>query len=444
MPTSLKPTLLATLALQILLSLPAQASKPAPPQSAQTLFDRISPSVVEVVIKNRGNLGRVTVASGFVTHRRDWVVTNYHAVDSAIFEPGTHALNVVSADGYSSTAELVAVDIVNDLAILQVERILDAPLLELRESLPAKGEIGYSMGKPGSYQQGIVSGTFNGTSQKTANSEIVFSGPINGGMSGGPTLDAQGRVVGVNVASSTRHQLVGLAVPAEAVGQLVRRSSGQKPPTLPDLRADIARQLQATGRQMLGRLDLPTHSVRRLGPFRVRGDLAKGTPCSTSQDHKNGDQFERLAQRCGNGDGVFVMDKQQAGRIFSGAFWIRSDPLGPAGLAKLVERQLGSLRDVNDEDSPPGRWHCTEQRLRVTFDLPVQLHACRRAVQHLPGLFDYRFRYVPLINGPDALVGALGLTGFDDETARGVLTKVLGSLRYTPDTTPATTPEARP
>lgn len=427
---------LPTLALALLLALPAQASKPAPPQSAQTLFERISPSVVEVVTKNRANLGRVSVASGFVTHRRDWVVTNYHAVDSAIFEAGSHVLNVVTSDGNSSNAELVAVDVVNDLAILQVEGILDAPLLQLRETLPAKGEIGYSMGKPGSYQQGIVSGTFNGTSEKTANTEIVFSGAINGGMSGGPTLDAQGRVVGVNVATSTRHQLVGLAVPAEAVGQLIRRSNSAKTPTQQELRADIARQLQANGRQILGRLDLPTHSVRRLGPFRVRGDLAKGTPCGIAQDHKTGDRFERLAQRCGNGDGIFVMDHQQAGRIYSGAFWIRSDSLGPAGLAKLVERQLNNLRDVNDEDSPPGRWHCTEQRLRVTFDLPVQLHACRRAVQHLTGLFDYRFRYVPLIDGPDALVGALGLTGFDDETARSVLAKVLQTLRYTPEARP--------
>ena len=428
---------LATLALSLLLaSLPAQASKPAPPQSAQTLFDRTSPSVLEVTTENRANMGTVSAASGFVTHRRDWVVTNYHAISEAVYEPDAHTLNVVTPAGEVLNVDVVAVDVVNDLAILQAERILRAPLLELRETLPAKGEIGYSMGKPGSYQHSIVSGTFNGTSQKTATTQIVFSGAINGGMSGGPTLDAQGRVVGVNVASSVRHQLVGLAVPAEAVGQLIRRTTGQKIPTQQELRADIARQLKENGSQLLARLDLPKHSVRRLGPFRVRGDLGSGTACSTSQDHKTGDRFERLVQRCGNGDGIYVMDHQQAGRIFTGAFWIRSDQLGPAALAHQVERQLGALREVNDEDSPPGRWHCTEQRLRTTFDLPVQLHACRRAVQHLPGLFDYRFRYAPLVKGQDALVGALGLTGFDDETARGVLTKVLGSLRYTPDQKP--------
>ena len=99
---------------------------------------------------------------------------------------------------------------------------------------------------------------------------------------------------------------------------------------------------------------------------------------------------------------------------------------------------------MHDEDSPPGRWHCTEQRLRATFDLPVQLHACRRAVQHLPGLFDYRFRYVPLTDGQDTLVGTVALSGFDDQTARGVLAKVLQTLRYTPVRPQTPTPEVRP
>jgi hypothetical protein len=83
-----------------------------------------------------------------------------------------------------------------------------------------------------------------------------------------------------------------------------------------------------------------------------------------------------------------------------------------------------------------GRRQCTEQRLRATNDLPVQLYACRRLVQHLPGLFDYRFRYVPLINGDDALVVALGLSGFDDETARNVLQKSMQTLRYSPKDLP--------
>ena len=80
----------------------------APPNSRQ-LYERIRPSVVEVVTKNRTNLGVSSVASGFVTHRKDWVITNYHAISDSIFEPDDHTLQIVSMDQGELKAEIVAV-----------------------------------------------------------------------------------------------------------------------------------------------------------------------------------------------------------------------------------------------------------------------------------------------------------------------------------------------
>jgi serine protease Do len=406
-----------------------------PPNSRQ-LYERIRPSVVEVVTKNRTNLGVSSVASGFVTHRKDWVITNYHAISDSIFEPDDHTLQIVSMDQGELKAEIVAVDIQNDLAILKVEQSIRVPLLELRETLPDRGESGYSMGKPGSYQHSIVSGTFNGVNDKAAATLIIFSGPINGGMSGGPTLDGQGRVVGVNVATSTRHQLVGLAVPAEAVGQLIRRNTQQKIPGLDELRKDIARQVSSFNQQIVMRLDLPTHSVRRLGPFQVRGDLSKDQPCSASRIDTPNDHYKRVDQRCDSSSRVYLSDQQNAGHIVMGSFWFNSEKMSSHGLARLVEDQLTHLRDVKNDDGPTASWHCTEQRLRGRFDLPIQLDACRRAVEKLPGLFDFRFRYTPLVTGPDALLVAVSMSGFDDQSAKAILLKSMDSLSFTPKAAP--------
>jgi hypothetical protein len=63
----------------------------APPNSRQ-LYERIRPSVVEVVTKNRTNLGVSSVASGFVTHRKDWVSSGSRhrlTVMAAIYRPET-------------------------------------------------------------------------------------------------------------------------------------------------------------------------------------------------------------------------------------------------------------------------------------------------------------------------------------------------------------------
>ncbi len=60
----------------------------------------------------------------------------------------------------------------------------------------------------------------------------------------------------------------------------------------------------------------------------------------------------------------------------------------------------------------------------------MQLHACRRALTKLPNLNEYRFRYTPLVTGPNALVVAMGLDGFDDATAKAILRKSMSSLAF--------------
>jgi len=102
-----------------------------------------------------------------------------------------------------------------------------------------------------------VTDTFNGVTYKNSTPLIIFSGSINGGMSGGPTLDAEGRVIGMKVATSTQYQLVGLAVPAEALGQLIRRNTPQNSPSLDNLRKDIERQVSAFNQQIVMRFDYP-------------------------------------------------------------------------------------------------------------------------------------------------------------------------------------------
>jgi serine protease Do len=412
-----------------LIALNAGAEQP----SSQHLFERIRPSVVEVLTKTRGNQGVAAAASGFLVLKNDWVVTNYHAVTEAIFEPEENELIVVTNDSKRILAKVVAVDVQHDLAILQLSFPLTASVLTLREKWPAKGEAGFSMGKPGQYQHSIVSGTFNGVIDEDTTPQIVFSGAINPGMSGGPTLDSQGLVVGVNVASSTENQLLGLAVPAQALSKLISSTSKLPPPTNTELRNGLAHQFAAYGRIQLSHMDKAKHAVRHLGPFEVRGDLSDDKECQTVRQDQSDRRYRRLEQHCVAPDGLYIMPKLYAGQISMGTYWLQGKDMSSFAMSLLIERRINDLRKVHDEDSPPGRWSCQEQRFRGTDDLPIQLHACRRPIPKLPGLYDFRFRYAPLIGGKDALVVAVGLSGFDNDTARAVLRKSIESVRHKPE-----------
>lgn len=409
----------------LILALPSLAAPP----SSQALFERIRPSVVEVLTKNRTNQSVAAAASGFLTQRQDWIITNYHAVTEAIFDPADNELSVVTHQKTRLTAQVLAVDVRHDLAILQLKAPLAAPLLPLRENLPAKGETGYSMGKPGRYQHSIVSGTFNGLVDEDSSPLIVFSGAINPGMSGGPTLNASGEVVGINDASSTENQLLGLAVPAQALGALLRAHSRTAVPDNTSLRQDIARQFAAYGRLQAQQMAALQEPERTLGPFQVRAELAKDKECSFVSHDQPERRYLMFEQRCTTPSGLYIMPNLYAGQVGAAAFWLRGNEMSPLALARLVERRLADLRKLNEEEQPVGRWACKEQRLRSGDDTPIQLHACRRPVDKLPGLFDFRFRYTPLIPGPDALVVALALSGFDDATAQSVLRQSLTSFR---------------
>lgn len=401
----------------------------AAPPSSQALFESLRPSVLEVLTKTRGNQGIASAASGFLVQRPNLLVTNYHAVTKMIFEPDAHDLGVVTHDKQRIAAQVVAVDVRHDLALLQLETPMSAKVLTLREQAPAKGETGYAMGKPGNYQHSIVSGTFNGVIEENTSPQQVFSGAINPGMSGGPTLDANGLVVGINVASSSQDQILGLSVPAEALSALLRRQNTTSAPSHAALLKDISEQFAAFGKVQLAQMSQAKQAVRQLGPFQVQGDLSADKVCWTANKQQPDRNYRQVQQRCDSASGLFIMSNLYAGQIKTGAYWLQGKYISHFAMARVVERRLRDFRYVSDEDSPLGDWQCSEQRLRGPAEVPIQLHACRRSIEKVPGLSDFRFRYIPLVAGQDALIVSINLGGYDNATAQAVLRRSIAALK---------------
>src|SRR5262249_59386101 len=84
-----------------------------------------------------------------------------------------------------------------------------------------KGERLYSMGNPLDLGFTIVEGTYNGLVDRSYNERIHFSGAINPGMSGGPTVTADGHAVGINVSKQLGGELVSFLVPARFAATLL-------------------------------------------------------------------------------------------------------------------------------------------------------------------------------------------------------------------------------
>ena len=171
----------------------------------------------------RGSGASSATGSGFIIDERGHIVTNQHVVDGA----GT--IRVTFSDGSRASAKLVGSDASTDVAVIKVDvdaskltplRLADSSSVQVGSDVVA---IGSPFGLEGSLTTGVVSAldrTIKAPNDYTIAGAIQTDAAINHGNSGGPLLDARGRVIGVNAqieSDSGGNDGVGFAIPSNTV-----------------------------------------------------------------------------------------------------------------------------------------------------------------------------------------------------------------------------------
>jgi S1-C subfamily serine protease len=141
------------------------------------------------------------LGSGFVISAEGRILTNNHVIS------GSSKIEVRFSDGSRYTAQVLVRDPVDDLAVIKIEPKNKLPFLKLGDSDGLQvGQkvlaIGNPFGFAGTLTTGIVSSL--GREIRSENSQleglIQTDAAINEGNSGGPLLDSQGNVIGINTA----------------------------------------------------------------------------------------------------------------------------------------------------------------------------------------------------------------------------------------------------
>ncbi len=152
--------------------------------------------------------------SGFIVSADGYVVTNNHVIDDA------EAVQVL-IDGRQFEAEVKGTDPATDLALLKIDA-LDLPVLPLGDSDSLRvGDWVMAIGSPQALTNSVTVGVVSAKqrriniSDQTASFEnfIQTDAAINFGNSGGPLVNLQGEVVGINTAISFGSENIGFAVP---------------------------------------------------------------------------------------------------------------------------------------------------------------------------------------------------------------------------------------
>jgi serine protease Do len=159
------------------------------------------------------------MGTGVVIDPRGYVVTNYHVVED-VFE-----INVTLHDGSTTTAEIVASDPSNDLAVVKLrgagpfQTIPRGHSNDLMIGEPVVA-IGNAFGYVHTSTVGIISALHRDIPVNETQSYrdlIQTSAGINPGNSGGPLLNIDGEIIGVNVAVRVGAQQIAFAIPIDQV-----------------------------------------------------------------------------------------------------------------------------------------------------------------------------------------------------------------------------------
>ncbi len=201
--------------------------------------------------------GAVGVGSGFVYDNRGHILTNNHVVENA------DKIKVHFYDGETADAKVVGTDPKTDVAVIKVENTSN-PALPKGDSGSLKvGEMVMAVGSPFNLSQSVTTGIIsaldrtdlgiNGNPRDTFESFIQTDAAINRGNSGGPLLNMNGEVIGINsaiVSGSSGNDGIGFAIPikiATSVADMVIKDGkvhyARIGIALGSLTAPLARQL---------------------------------------------------------------------------------------------------------------------------------------------------------------------------------------------------------
>jgi serine protease Do len=209
-------------------------------RAVRAVADSVEPSVVHVGVEGSMNTGWgrsrfASQGSGWVYDKLGHIVTNAHVIQNAA------RISVQFYDGRAASAEIVGQDPSTDIAVLKVN--VNEGLFPVRRASKIalhQGDRVYAFGSPFGFKfsmsEGIISGLGRDPQQLLADTGgytnfIQTDAAVNPGNSGGPLVNVEGKLVGMNVAIATapsrsgegQNSGISFAIPLSTIDRVVEQ-----------------------------------------------------------------------------------------------------------------------------------------------------------------------------------------------------------------------------
>jgi serine protease Do len=401
----------------------------AQPISATTpeIFKQYSEYVVKIEVVETGSAAKAAVGTGFYAGADGRIVTNYHVVSKLIQTPDRYRIEVTDPSGQTSSGTVLGIDVVYDLAVLRTPR-RSKGYLALESKPVAQGTRLYSLGHPHDLGLTIVEGTYNGLLKHTLYPKVHFTGSLNPGMSGGPTLTQAGGVIGVNVA--TEGEQISFLVPIERAVTLLEKTAKVASPAQNSFLAEVGRQIHANQARYLAGMFSPGTPSVNLGPYALPTKPAEFFRCWADALRRKDLPYVAVTHDCSTDDYIFVSSEQSSGIVRFYHQLLSTEELNPMRFFTLYSGQFQAGNAAmfgNEEEVTPFR--CQTRNVRTATG-KMRSVLCARQYVKLPGLYDAAFRVATLGARNVGLVSTLSLSGASFENVQTLSQRYMENIKW--------------
>lgn len=404
---------------------------PALSLSARKVYEQARSQLVQIRTVLKGRASQTSVGSGFFVSREGHLITNFHVVAEAALKPERHDLVYVTADGREAPVQILQIDVLHDLALLKAAdvpaRNFDALAFRPAAQALAQGERIYSLGNPLDVGFAVTEGTYNGLVSRSFYPQIFFGGALSPGMSGGPALDQQGRVIGINVARRVDGEQVSFLVPSSFAADLLARGHDAKPvetPAFAAVDAQLMQHQEALTERFIQQGWKPATHPR----YHVPVPTDQFMRCwGTSESSRTGGlDVERST--CVMDTHIFVGD------YTTGAITVRHESYDGSqlGTLRFAARYSASFQNENfgrlraEYQTKP---QCHEDYVERD-GLPLRAVVCLRAYRKLPELYDLSVLVVTLDQKQAGVEGRFDAQGLSFANAQKLATHYLAAYGW--------------
>jgi hypothetical protein len=378
------------------------------------VFRHYADRVVKIQVVETGSAAKATIGSGFYVSDDGEVMTNYHVISKLINSPERYRVEMIDGAGAAHPVTILGIEVVDDLALLGTD-VKQPPHFTLGPVAMAQGARLYSLGHPEDLGLSIVEGTYNGYLPHARQLRLHFTGSLNHGMSGGPTIAEDGRVVGINVA--TEGEELSFLVPVERAAALMKRVStpGVEPParTL----ADVGRQLREYQNAYLADMFSGAVKTVTLGPFHVPTEPAPFFRCWADASRRKELPYESVTHRCSTDDYVFIAGEQSSGVITVEHQLISTATLNSLRFFSLYTSFFQRDNTPSGEEEHVTSWRCGTRNVH-NAGTPMRAVLCLRRYRKLGELYDAVLKVAVLGHSNVGLVSTLTLSGVTFENVQ--------------------------